>query len=165
MSEDHKRKISIANKGRKLLPMSDTHKEKIRQSKLGKVGPTKGKRWKLSEQARKNISAGVKRLVASGKHNLWKGGITEVNKVIRCSLEYRLWRESVFKRDDYTCRFCGKRGGEIHADHIKPFSLYPELRFAIDNGRVLCVECHRKTSTYGNGSKKKFNRLKKTNGR
>ena len=84
----------------------------------------------------------------------WKGGIAPLNKVMRRSLEYRLWRESVFARDKYTCIWCGARNGngievELHPDHIKPFSLYPELRFAIDNGRTLCAECHKKTETYG----------------
>lgn len=89
------------------------------------------------------------------KNPRWKGGITPINEKIRKSLEYKLWRESVFKRDKFTCIWCRLKSGNgksiiLNADHIKPFSLYPELRFAIDNGRTLCVSCHRKTETYGN---------------
>jgi hypothetical protein len=76
-------------------------------------------------------------------------GKTPINQCIRKSNEYKLWRKAVFERDNYTCVWCGKRG-DIEADHIKPFSLYPALRFAIDNGRTLCKDCHRKTDTYGN---------------
>ena len=79
----------------------------------------------------------------------WKGGITTINQKIRRSREYRLWRIAVFERDNYTCIFCGCVGGRLNADHIKPFALFPELRFAIDNGRTLCDDCHRKTETFG----------------
>jgi 5-methylcytosine-specific restriction endonuclease McrA len=85
----------------------------------------------------------------------WQGGKTPINRAIRKRSKYRLWREAVFKRDDYTCQDCGKRGGTLNADHVKPFSLFPKLRFSIDNGKTLCVPCHKKTPTYG-GRIKKF---------
>lgn len=85
--------------------------------------------------------------------NLWKGGITATNKVIRMSLEYKLWRVAVFERDSYTCIWCGKKGVDLHADHIKPFAYYPDLRLEISNGRTLCAPCHKTTDTYGHKAK------------
>lgn len=60
------------------------------------------------------------------------------------------WRKKVFDRDNYTCQMCPtpKRGVKLHADHIKPFTFYPELRFDVNNGRTLCIPCHKKTETY-----------------
>ena len=85
------------------------------------------------------------------KCHFWKGGITPINRKIRTSLKYRLWRIDVFERDNYTCVLCGDdQGGNLEADHIKRFSDYPKLRFDIDNGRTLCKKCHRKTDNYGN---------------
>lgn len=81
--------------------------------------------------------------------HFWRGGITPINKKDRMSLDSRLWREAIYQRNDYTCQICGQRGGKLQADHIKPFSLFPELRFAIDNGRTLCIDCHKTTDTYG----------------
>jgi hypothetical protein len=83
------------------------------------------------------------------KHHNWKGGITPFRIKIWHSEEYKLWRKAVFERDNFTCIWCGRKGGRLQADHIKPFALFPELRFAIDNGRTLCEECHKKTDTYG----------------
>jgi hypothetical protein len=83
----------------------------------------------------------------------WKGGLTFIDKKIRGSLEYRLWREAVFGRDKWTCIWCGSQGVYLQADHIKPFARYPELRFAIDNGRTLCKDCHKTTDTFGGKTK------------
>lgn len=81
---------------------------------------------------------------ASGaNHHNWQGGITPVNHAIRTSLEYAIWRDAVFARDDHTCVRCDKRGGDMHADHIQPFATHPELRFEVANGRTLCPPCHR----------------------
>lgn len=81
-------------------------------------------------------------------HWNWQGGITPKNKTDRNNIKYKNWRESVFKRDNYTCQICGIRGKELQADHIKPFAYFPKLRLNIDNGRTLCVECHKGTDTY-----------------
>lgn len=152
-------KISKSLTGRKNLPTQGFQKGNL--SWTGKKMPPRPESWYLKRknqkrlygdanpsrklEVRKKISEATK----GDKAPNWKGGITSINSTIRHSLEYRLWRESVFKRDNYTCRFCNQRGGKLNADHIKPFSLFPELRFAIDNGRTLCIPCHRKTDTYG----------------
>lgn len=81
----------------------------------------------------------------------WKGGVTEAGLLIRASRQYKEWRRQVYERDQYKCVWCGVDGDgrNLNADHIKPFSKYPELRLDINNGRTLCVDCHRKTPTYG----------------
>jgi len=61
----------------------------------------------------------------------------------------RDWRSAVFVRDDYTCQSCGKVGGKLQAHHIKPYKMFPELRLEIGNGITLCVDCHKKTDSYG----------------
>jgi 5-methylcytosine-specific restriction endonuclease McrA len=91
---------------------------------------------------------GLKGYSAGEKHHAWRGGITPINKKIRTSGEYKLWRRAVIERDNYACIWCGNTE-HLEADHIKPFALFPELRFAIDNGRTLCRECHKKTDNYG----------------
>ena len=77
------------------------------------------------------------------KHYNWQGGKTAISIALRNSFEYEEWRKAVFERDLYTCQGCGEVGGRLEADHIKPWSLFPQYRFDIDNGRTLCKPCHK----------------------
>lgn len=72
----------------------------------------------------------------------WNGFSELETKRIRKSLDYKNWQNEVFKRDDYTCQCCGKRGGVLHAHHLESFSDNPDLRFDISNGITLCENCH-----------------------
>ena len=61
----------------------------------------------------------------------------------RCCKEYKTWRTSIFENNDYTCAYCGVRGGKLNAHHIKPWAKYPKLRYEVSNGITLCETCHR----------------------
>ena len=127
-------------------------KEKLRKMYVGR---------KLTLETKLKISKSLQKVIKRGSENHnWKGGVTPIYKVIRKSLKYKLWREEVFKRDNYICQMCNQRGGDLRGDHIKPFSLYPKLRFDIDNGRTLCESCHQKTDTYGSRVNNYFKLLK-----
>ena len=133
-SEESKKKMGLASLGR-IKTIEERRKLSIAGSKR-----------KLSIETRRKVGDSHR----GSKSVNWKGGVTPINNRIRKSMEYNLWRTAVFERDNYTCIWGGKaHGSKLHADHIKPFCDYPELRFAIDNGRTLCVECHKKTDTYG----------------
>lgn len=82
----------------------------------------------------------------SKNHNgNWRGGVTKSRKAAMSTKEYKAWRKAVFERDSYTCVYCGIRGGELNADHIKPWAYFPELRYDVSNGRTLCLDCHKTT--------------------
>jgi 5-methylcytosine-specific restriction endonuclease McrA len=117
---------------------SESWKQHIGNSNRGKLLGREDFRKKMSE-------------VTRGEQNArWIKDRSKV-KVRRAGVEKYLldeWRRKVFERDDYTCRMCGSRGGRLNADHIKPVRLFPELVIDLENGRTLCVKCHKETPTY-----------------
>lgn len=72
----------------------------------------------------------------------WKGGITPARVRLRISLDMKIARESCFKRDNYTCRSCGERGGKLNAHHIWPFQKFPDWKYEPWNLLTLCKRCH-----------------------
>ena len=50
-------------------------------------------------------------------------GISRNNRFSEASIqEWNEIRKVVLRRDNYTCSYCGKKGGELHVDHIHPVS-------------------------------------------
>jgi hypothetical protein len=77
-------------------------------------------------------------------HPNWKGGTASERQRFNASKEAKEWKQSVFKRDNYTCQHCGQVGYVLNAHHIKQFSTHKELSLNINNGITLCGKCHRK---------------------
>lgn len=146
-------------------PSEETRKKLSQKLKGRKVWNKGKKRPKFSEEWRRKMSIAHKGMIYKNrgipkkhqegeKNPNWKGGVTPLNRKIRSSMVYRIWREAVLKRDNNKCVWCNLTNVRINVDHIKPFAHYPELRFAIDNGRTLCEVCHKTTDTYAGRSKK-----------
>jgi len=152
MSEETRKKLSDANTGKKRVVSIETRKRLseallsyyanggvVRNGRLGKKA-SKETPQKLSDSHR------GKKVPSRQKENchFWKGGITEINRKIRASLDYRVWRTYVFKRDNFVCILCECPNEEnLEAHHINNFGDYPELRFIVDNGVTLCKNCHK----------------------
>lgn len=107
-------------KGKKLSSLS---KLKMRFAKLGRSGPS---------------------------HWNYRGYNGRTDRNIEMSRDrYILWRRFIFELDNYSCQLCGIRNVYLEADHINPWSKYPEDRYKFTNGRTLCKPCHKQTPTYG----------------
>ena len=76
----------------------------------------------------------------NGNYN-WNLSEQERNDLRRYS-EYYEWRESVFKRDNYTCQCCGSNSGTLRAHHLDGYDWCKDKRTDINNGITLCEKCH-----------------------
>lgn len=136
-----------------------------KKNKLGKTG------YKHTEEAKIKIGFASK----GEKNAAWKGGITPLRRKIRNCFKYRQWRSDIYTRDNFTCVLCDRKGLYLNADHIKSFSkILEEYKILslddaysceelwnINNGRTLCVECHKKTDNFAGKGQKRENYIKK----
>lgn len=103
-----------------------------------------------SEETRAKMREVNRRNARYGPDNpLWQGGAREKRKQEMRGYQYRDWRNAIFSRDNWTCQCCGVRGGYLEADHIKPWCAFPDLRYDVGNGRIVCRPCHVKLDTHG----------------
>ena len=56
--------------------------------------------------------------------------------------QWEILRKMTLKKYGIRCMKCKITGVEVHVDHIKPRSLYPELELDFDNLQVLCKHCN-----------------------
>lgn len=161
LSEEHKANISKAMKGKNCgegnIAKREDVRKKISESLRGRTIPNSVRRNMNKDKICKPRTLEVRRKISSGQKGKlsynWRGGVSPVNKRIRRGIKFRLWRDTVFVRDNWTCRKCSKKGYEIHPHHIYSFSNYPNLRFRTENGITLCKKCHKAFHRiYGNNN-------------
>jgi HNH endonuclease len=75
------------------------------------------------------------------KSPAWKDGKSLQRERLRLGTECKDWRAKVFARDLYKCQKCNLTEN-LQAHHIKEWAKYPDLRFDINNGLTLCIDCH-----------------------
>mgnify|MGYP000300604294 CR=1 FL=1 len=140
-SKEARKKMSDALKGRKL---TEQHKEKIRKYAI--EHNTAKRMWGKGDKAPN-----------------WRGGKTPLIRLIRGTSKYKQWRSDIFKRDNFKCIICGKKGRLvvdhfpikfstiIHFKDIKTIEEALDCKWLWDkrNGRTLCHDCHIKTYNYG----------------
>jgi len=134
----HPRTNVIWNKGKK---MTEEQKKKISKNNA--------KYWKGKKRSKKTVEK-IKRTkrknpMRGEKSSNWQGGITEIKKRMRGWWAWKEWREIIYKRDNWTCKMCGKRGGKLEPHHIIPLRTDLTLIYDVENGITLCYLCHRKT--------------------
>lgn len=148
LSKEHKRKISIGAK-----------KAGSGKWMRGRSMPLEV-RQKISQTNRITNSAARFPRMYGALNNRWKGGITPIVQQIRHCLQYKTWRRRIMERDNYTCRICRVRGGDLEVDHFpvlfseifskhKIQSLEDAIKcymfWDISNGQTLCKKCHNQT--------------------
>ena len=124
-------------KGRKNTPFLLEAKKEAKRRKGKTYKQIYGDRAK--EEALKRKLSNRKRWVGKRKANL--------RPKHNSDYRYTEWRDKVFKRDNYTCQICFKKGGYLEAHHIKPWAKYPKLRYKVSNGLTVHKgECHKKAT-------------------
>ncbi len=161
ISEEHKQKISKAQKGRKHLPQQGYQKG---HGLLGNNSTSKGKTWKWSQESKENFSNNycgdkhhstgtkmspkLKEILSKFKGENSPVYIKDRTKLKKSSKKhldsaYKEWMLGVKNRDNWKCKLSNTDcNGRLEAHHILNWIDYPEERYKIENGITLCKFHH-----------------------
>lgn len=158
MTDDQKKKIGDANRGRKLPLITEVTREKLRKANRGrKLSQKHIERLKEFNTGRKMLDETKEKLklivkkkwqdpeyrkkLSKENSSNWKGGITLLNQQIRECYKYFQWRSDVFIRDNFTCQECFARGIYLHAHHIEELNkLIKKYNIKTLNEALNCIE-------------------------
>lgn len=93
----------------------------------------------------------VKRVIPSNIAWLPRDEWEKQTSKFYASQDWRELRYEALRNSDGSCCCCGARkadGAQLHVDHIKPRSKYPELQLDIENLQILCQDCNIGKSNY-----------------
>lgn len=99
---------------------------------------------------RKYTEVTKKRMSATHQKRLHNIDLPDVPDYVPSSDQYKLkdWSKKISEKYRCTCDGCGataeSKGRKLDSHHIKPRGLFPESRFDVDNGILLCRSCHKK---------------------
>jgi hypothetical protein len=83
--------------------------------------------------------------IAERARSAWTSRLALLGRVNRrlemISGEWAAIRSAIFARDDFTCRYCGARGGRLECDHVIPVSKGGAS--TPDNLVTACFDCNR----------------------
>jgi len=73
----------------------------------------------------------------------WDSSISEEEREKRrLDTQVAKWAKRILKKDNWTCQYCLKYGGDLEAHHLFNYRDYPDVRTDINNGHALCRSCH-----------------------
>ena len=136
LSEETKRKIGLANKGK---GFSKKTRKKLSEAQKGKHNSLKTefkKGHKLSKETREKISKTLTGRYIGDKNSSWKGGLSFEPYSVDWT---KTLKRAIKERDRYTCQLCGEQEDLLvhHIDCDKNNS-------SSDNLITLCRKCHSK---------------------
>lgn len=147
-------KVCIKGNGKRLrksLRMKPEHLEARKIKKENKLNnPNIKSKVKTSVansfHSKKSLKNEIKRLNAIiRKHDETRKSLKVADRKLHPVYDSIQWKELRYKtlrKYGFKCLACKSTDKEIHVDHIKPISKYPELTFDINNLQVLCKDCN-----------------------